>query len=111
MVVKYDFSSMIVPIIYDGGSNHIFILSDGTFLPLYYDGMKSGGHSLSEAVKVLSDILTVASTTREAKKENDLEGIVAALKRRLQIGMQNLVHFRNVDGSFSEPFDNGRKIG
>ena len=94
-------------------SKNIFF-ADGSQLPLY-EGVVGGGggHSLSETVKVLSDILTVASTTdsREAKKGDEVEGIVVALKRRLQIGMQNLVHFRNVDGSFSEPFDNGRKIG
>ena len=85
-------------------SKNIFF-ADGSQLPLYEVEVGGSGHSLSETVKVLSDILTVASI--EAKK-GDQEGI---MKRRLQIGMQNLVHFRNVDGSFSEPFDNGRKIG
>ena len=74
-------------------------------MPKY--GIHNGGHSLSEAVKFLSDILTAA--TSEAKGD---QGIKADNLKSLQIGIQNLVFFRNVDGSFSEqPFDKAKDIG
>ena len=70
-------------------------------LPRYGGNINDGRSSLSSVVKSLSDILT---SLIEATQTQKLKSVKREQTRAVQIGIQELLYYRNINGSFSEPF-------
>ena len=77
-------------------------------LPRYGGNLNDGQSSLSSTVKFLSDILTSVIEASQTKK---LKSVKREQTKAMQIGIQELLYYRNINGSFSEPFDAMHNIG